>query len=260
MSSQRLVVNIISDTICPWCYIGKRRLEAALAALPAPFPAPDIHWRPFLLDPTLPPLGTDKLASYTRKFGAARVAQMLPHMQAVGAAEGIAFDYGGLIADTRTSHALLALARARGGAALQGALCEALFRHYFEARGSLGDAEGLRAACAAAGLPAGSDDAELQALLAAPAAAAAGAPLAPLAAAALAAVDAEAREWRARHAVSGVPCFVLQRADGSGEPLVLSGAQDAGALRAALLRVAGGGAGSGAGSGAGGGAGGGATA
>ncbi len=242
MSAQHPVtVDVISDTICPWCFVGKRRLEAALARLPpAARAATSVHWRPFFLDPSLPPAGTDKLASYNAKFGAARVAAMLPQMQAVGAGEGIAFDFGGLVAATGTSHALLALAHARGGAPLQGALCEALFRYYFEARGNLGDAAGLRAVCAAAGLPAAAGDEELQALLAPPAPP--GGPAHPVKARLLAAVEAEARAWRARHAVTGVPCFVLQRADGSGPPLVLPGAQDAGTLLAALERVAGGGA------------------
>ena len=88
--AQRVVVNIVSDAICPWCFVGKRRFEKAVAALGAAALV-TVRWRPFFLDASLPPEGVDKLERYTKKFGAARVAQMLPMMQKVGAAEGIAF-------------------------------------------------------------------------------------------------------------------------------------------------------------------------
>ena len=130
---------------------------------------------------------------------------MLPMMEKVGAGEGIAFDYGGLIANTEASHALIAAAAAHGGAALQGRVVEALFKFYFEGRGNLGDEAAITALATAAGLPA-------------PAAEAALAP------AARAAVRAEEREWRAAHGVTGVPFFVISREDGAGAPVEISGA------------------------------------
>lgn len=214
---QHIIVDIVSDTICPWCFVGKRRFEAALKALPGV--SARVAWRPFFLDAALPASGKDKMAHYNTKFGAPRVAQMLPMMAKVGAAEGIAFDYGGLIANTEASHALIAAAAAHGGAALQDACVEALFQHYFEKQGNIGDEAAISALCAAAGLPA----------------AAAKAALTP---AGRAAVRAEERELRATLGISGVPFFVIRRADGAGEPVEISGAAEAPSFVAAIQGLA----------------------
>lgn len=95
----------------PWCFVGKRRLEKALAEVDKTKVEVEIRWKPFFLDPTLPQKSVDKMmrckGSHRRvqdaylvadnmKFGASRVAQMIPHMQAVGAEEGINFSYGGM--------------------------------------------------------------------------------------------------------------------------------------------------------------------
>ena len=84
MAAKRVTIDIVSDTICPWCFVGKRRLEKALLDV-APSIEASIRWHPFLLDPTLPKEGMSKMARYESKFGAARVAAMLPHMAKVGA-------------------------------------------------------------------------------------------------------------------------------------------------------------------------------
>jgi predicted DsbA family dithiol-disulfide isomerase len=113
--------------------VGKRRLERALALLPpALASAVSVRWRPFFLDASLPREGVDKLARYVEKFGAARVRDILPHMAAVGAAEGIAFDYGGRMSNTLASHVLIEAAWGAGGAPTQAAVVEALFSYYFE--------------------------------------------------------------------------------------------------------------------------------
>jgi len=213
----KLVIDIVSDTVCPWCYVGKRRLERALASVPA---SAEVRWHPFFLDLTLPEAGTDKLAHYNKKFGAARVSQMLPMMEKVGAADGIKFDYGGKIAATEASHALLSAALSHGGAALQDLMVESFFRFYFEERGNLGDVPALVALATSAGLPA----VAVEAALAPPS---------------RAAVRAEERQWRTAHAVSGVPHFVIARADGSGSPVELSGAQDPAAFVAAFRELLG---------------------
>ena len=212
-----LKVSIVSDTICPWCFVGKRRFEKAVKALGGL--SVQVRWRPFFLDPGLPAGGVDKMARYTEKFGAARVAQMLPMMAQVGKTEDIVFDYGGRISNTLTSHALLELAWQRGGAVLQDALVEALFKFYFEGQGDLGDAGALRGVCASAGLAV---DEGLEAVLAG---------RSPL----CAEVVAEAEEWRARHGISGVPFFVLENA--AGKKLQLSGAQEADVIADALERL-----------------------
>ena len=199
--------------------MGKRRLEKALAALAADNIGAVVRWHPFELDATLPREGTNKLARYSDKFGAERVAQMLPHMAAVGAGEGIAFSYGGLIAATPLSHAFLERALAVGGPPLQDKVVEAFFRAYFENEVNVGDAKALGALALAAGLPA-EDVARLQE----PAAAAA---------AAAEAVAAGA-EWRRKYRITGVP-FVVIGGKGGG---TLSGAQDPGVLAEAIRAAA----------------------
>jgi predicted DsbA family dithiol-disulfide isomerase len=111
-----------------------------------------VRWRPFYLDPTLPREGVDKMALYNRKFGEQRMAQMIPHMQKVGLADGITFDYGGKVAATTDAHRLIELSWSKGGASLQDKVVEELFKDYFERQGNLGSADVLAAAGARAGL------------------------------------------------------------------------------------------------------------
>src|SRR5690606_17559645 len=69
-------INVVSDVMCPWCFVGKKRLEKALAEI-GPEVDVAIHWRPYQLDPTLPPEGKDRRAYFAKKFGdPARVAEM----------------------------------------------------------------------------------------------------------------------------------------------------------------------------------------
>ena len=200
-----LKIDLISDAICPWCMVGRRRLSRALTALRAAHPTLEVQlsWKPFMLAPDLPAAGINKLSHYNAKFGAARVAAMLPVMQEVGLKEGISFSYGGLIANTLDTHRLLAWALAEGGPSVQDDIAARLMHFYFEKEGNLGDRSALVAAAGAAGLN--------------PEAAAA-----MLASSALVAeVQAEARELRQEYGVTGVPFFVLQ--DGAA---VIEGAQD----------------------------------
>ena len=89
---------------------------------------------------------------YRAKFGDARVRQMLPFMQETGRRDGIEFDYGGRIANTLNSHRIIELAWDKGGAALQDAVVEALFKFYFEKQGNLGDDGAMADAAASAGM------------------------------------------------------------------------------------------------------------
>jgi predicted DsbA family dithiol-disulfide isomerase len=218
---RRVTIDVVSDAICPWCFVGKRRLEAAVRALPDI--TATVRWRPFFLDATLPASGVDKMSHYIEKFGRARIDAMIPMMASVGAAETprIAFDYGGRIHPTAAAHAVAEAAFAAGGAPLQDSVVEALFKHYFEERGDLTAAEVARVA-AGAGL--------------APAAASAAA----VSGAAADAVRAEAREWRAKYRVTGVPFFVIREGAGGDDGAVttLSGAQDARVIADAIRGVA----------------------
>jgi len=145
MSSKRIIpIDIISDTIWPWCYVGKKRLEKAIQTAKSSSLFDnvdfDVRWRPFELNPDLPSgKGVDKMGYYNSRFGPERVRSMLPHMIQTGASEGIKFSYGGSIGNTFDSHRLIWKARDEGGAELQNKVVDAVFKAYFEEEKSLGE-------------------------------------------------------------------------------------------------------------------------
>lgn len=123
-----LAVDVISDVICPWCYIGKRRLEKAVAALDGTV---KVRWLPFQLNPTMPKEGISRREYRTKKFGSWERSQELDaRVVAVGEAEGIhfAFDRNERTPNTLDTHRLIWLADKEG---VQDAVVEALFRAYF---------------------------------------------------------------------------------------------------------------------------------
>ena len=126
------IVDVVSDVVCPWCYIGKRHLDAALATLAeAGQPLPTVRWHPYELNPDLPAEGVDRRDYLERKFGgAARAAQIYDRVRRAGTQAGIAFDFEriALQPNTRDAHRLIAWAQTRGDAT---ALVERLFRAYF---------------------------------------------------------------------------------------------------------------------------------
>jgi predicted DsbA family dithiol-disulfide isomerase len=118
--------------VCPWCYIGKRRLEGALAlyAKERPdVPAPAVTWRPFQLNPGMPDEGMPREEYVQRKFGA-RGGAVYDRVTAVGREVGIPFAFDRITRQPNTlaAHSLVELAEARGA---QDALVEAFFRAYF---------------------------------------------------------------------------------------------------------------------------------
>jgi len=155
-SAATLNVDVVSDVVCPWCYIGKRKLEAALAKLAGDEPtfAVTVRWHPFELNPDLPAQGLPRAAYLEAKFGGrARADKIYARVRAVGADAGIpfAFDRIRLQPNTRDAHRLIAWAQLRGDA---GALVEGLFRAYFVEGRFLGDREELVAVATDTGLPA----------------------------------------------------------------------------------------------------------
>src|SRR5258707_3629131 len=85
----KLAIDIVSDVICPWCFIGKRRFEKALRLLP-PEVEIEVHWRPYELNPDMPAEGIDRKLYRTRKFGSWEHSQALDAQVAqAGAGEGI---------------------------------------------------------------------------------------------------------------------------------------------------------------------------
>lgn len=156
---KELEIQIISDNICPFCYLGKKKIEAAVAKLP-----PDVKvtydWRPFQLDETLPTPGTDKLERYKLKFGAARIEPMLQQMKANGRAWGIEFEYGGKIGNTVNSHRLVEFSKqaSQGGGKLTDSIVNTLFDAYFTKNRDISDIEVLVDIGVKAGLPATADE------------------------------------------------------------------------------------------------------
>ena len=130
-------IAVFSDVICPWCYIGKRRLERAFDALGLRGQVA-VEWLPFELNPDMPPQGMARADYRARKFGAERAAALDANIEAVGAEEGIrfAFDRQSRTPNTRAAHMLIAHASGQGRG---GAVVDALFRAYFEEGRDIGD-------------------------------------------------------------------------------------------------------------------------
>ncbi len=98
-----LTVDVISDVMCPWCYIGKRRLDRAQVL--APDVEPVIRWRPFQLDATIPPEGMDRQEYLDKKFGRDRASEMYAQIQETGEAEGIMFAFDRITRSPNTINA-----------------------------------------------------------------------------------------------------------------------------------------------------------
>ncbi len=150
--SDPLPITVYSDVICPWCYVGKRRLEAALASpgMPAPI---EFSWRPFELNPDMPAEGIERKIYRARKFGEVRSAELDVRMASTGREVGIefAFDRMRRTPNTRLAHRLIWEA---GRQNRQDAVVERLFHGYFEEGLDIGRADVLEGIAAAAGLEA----------------------------------------------------------------------------------------------------------
>lgn len=128
---------IVIDVVCPWCFVGKREIEKAMAIRPGVISS--IEWRPFQLAPDTPAEGVDRKLYYQRKFGdTAQLAEMRRHLKNRGEALGIDFDFESdcLIANTLDAHRLI---RWAGPAGCQDIVVEALMEQYFEKAAFLGD-------------------------------------------------------------------------------------------------------------------------
>lgn len=147
-------IDIYSDVVCPWCWIGKRRFSQALQVLGAEGAALELHWQPFLLDPDA---GTEPVPlreAYARKFGGAeRTAQLLAQTEATAQGEGLPMDFsqGQVRVTTLPAHRVMWLAGQHG---VQDAVAEALFAAHFQHGRNLADREVLVQAGSAGGLQA----------------------------------------------------------------------------------------------------------
>jgi predicted DsbA family dithiol-disulfide isomerase len=145
-----LHIDIYSDVICPWCYVGKRRLERALKTWDG-VPV-DIRWRPFQLNPTMPHNGMDRRQYLDAKFGSSAAAQTIyDQVSKAGTEEGIPFAFERIARTPNTfvAHRLVWLAGYQGK---QDEVVEMLFRRYFVEGGDIGKIETLSQAAADAGL------------------------------------------------------------------------------------------------------------
>jgi len=195
-------LEVFSDSVCPWCWIGKRRLEQALT-LPG---CEDVvvTWRAFQLYPEIPPEGMDRDDFMRARFGSSGGrSDMWQRMEAEGEKEGIRFRFGAMkrMPNTLHAHRLERWAHVLGGAEGQDRVVEALFETHFVERHDLGDKDVLAATAGKAGFDADAARLWLD-------------------------TDEGTREvihevqWSRENGITGVPCFVLP--NGYGIP----GAQD----------------------------------
>jgi predicted DsbA family dithiol-disulfide isomerase len=155
-------IEVWSDVVCPWCYIGKRRLEAALERFPHRDDV-EVVWRSFQLDPGIPEGEThETLPALAARFGrpVEDVRGMMRHVEETAAGEGLHYDLAnGISGNTLLAHEVLHLAAERG---LQGAVAERLLHAHFAEGRSVFDVDSLAALAGEVGL----DDAEVRAALA----------------------------------------------------------------------------------------------
>ena len=208
-----LTIDIVSDVVCPWCYIGKRKLEAALA-LPeaAGLPKVEIRWHPFQLNPDMAREGISRKQYLEDKFGGPeRAAEIYARVRAAGKGAGLDLNIDGisLQPNTLAAHALIAFGQQHGAGSM---VKEGVLKAYFVENRFIGDVDVLAEIAAEAGLDAEaarawvSDPAQLQAV---------------------ADADAQARGM----GISGVPFFIFN------QKLAVSGAQDPATLLDAMQQA-----------------------
>jgi predicted DsbA family dithiol-disulfide isomerase len=136
----KVKIDVISDVVCPWCYLGKARLELALAQLPDV--EAEIHWRPYMLDPSIPRTGVDRKAYMEAKFGAGpRLGQIHEQLNGFGKAVAINYNFDAIkiAPNTMNAHRLIRWA-AQAGPGMQNKVVDLLFKSFFEEGRDIGSA------------------------------------------------------------------------------------------------------------------------
>jgi predicted DsbA family dithiol-disulfide isomerase len=208
-----ITVDVVSDVVCPWCFIGQKRLDKAIAAADGI----DVHirWRPFQLDPTIPAEGLDRHDYMIGKFGSdQRIGEIHARIEPLGEAEGISFAFDAIkvAPNTLDAHRVIRWAGA-AGEDVQNRLVRRLFQLNFEEGVNIGDHAALTEAAREAGM----DASVVETLLP---------------------TDADVEAVRteiataSRMGITGVPCFLIE-----GKYAVM-GAQDADTLADAIRQVA----------------------
>ena len=150
--AEPIAIDIVSDVMCPWCFIGKRNLEAAISTLDGIDVS--LHWRPYQLDPTLPKEGKDREAYLADKFGGIeRANELYQNVVNAGAAAGIPFDFDAIRVSPNTldAHRLIHWAGGQGEE-VQDRVVERLFSMYFLEGRNIGNDDTLIEAAADAGM------------------------------------------------------------------------------------------------------------
>lgn len=205
-------VDVVSDVVCPWCYVGQKRLEAALASVSDV--QVELRWRPYQLDPSIPRGGMDRKQYMLAKFGSEeRLREIHDRIAEAGREAGIdfAFDRITVSPNTLDAHRVLRWAGPLGNG-IQNRLARRLFQLYFEEGQNIGDHRVLAGAARDAAM----DVAVVEALLP---------------------TDADAQEvtkeieTAQRMGIRGVPCYLLE-----GKYAVM-GAQDPAVLADAIRQV-----------------------
>ena len=151
-----LQIDVVSDVVCPWCYVGKRQLEQALANWRERHPGepePQVRWHPFQLNPAMPAAGIERSEYLASKFGHADGGAIYARVKAAAEQVGLKLEMESITRQPNTlrAHALLAVA---GTGGLQEALAEELFKAYFVNGADLTDDAILAALAVSAGLEA----------------------------------------------------------------------------------------------------------
>jgi predicted DsbA family dithiol-disulfide isomerase len=207
--SETLTIDVVSDVVCPWCYLGEKRLEAALAEEVEPLA---VRWRPYQLDPTIPEGGIDRAEYMARKFGRdGRLQTIHDSLVRLGAEVGLSFAFDRIkrAPNTLDAHRLIRWAASAGA---QGKVVDRLFSAYFVDGCDVGDRSVLVEIASECGL----DGVIVEKLIAEGA-------------------DVDLVRKEIAHAqalgISGVPFFIF------ADRLAVPGAQDVSLLRRAIAQA-----------------------
>ncbi|MHC1549086.1 DsbA family oxidoreductase [Phyllobacterium sp. K27] len=213
MTEKKFIIDVVSDVVCPWCFLGRKRLENALAMNPDI--EVSVNWRPFQLDPTILRQGKDRNRYMQEKFGSSdKIFEIHQQLMELGKEEGIEFDFEAIEISPNTldAHRLIRWA-SQATPNVQDSVVGILFSYYFEQGKNIGNRQVLLEAAEEAGM----DVAIVDSLLA---------------------TDADTVGVRQeidtanQVGVRGVPCFILD------QKYAVMGAQSADALADAIRQTA----------------------
>ncbi|CAN7475726.1 DsbA family oxidoreductase [Phyllobacterium sp. LjRoot231] len=152
MTDKKFTIDVVSDVVCPWCFLGRKRLESALALNPDLDAI--VNWRPFQLDPTIPPQGKDRNRYMQEKFGSSdKIFEIHQQLTELGKEAGIEFDFEAIEVSPNTldAHRLIRWA-SQATPNVQDEMVGILFSYYFEQGKNIGDHQILLEAAQEAGM------------------------------------------------------------------------------------------------------------